>query len=138
MMATAERTKSVGESYFRLNARFPITRIRNDRHLAQAESVVAELLRKKCDRGEKTYLETLSDLMESYEDHAHPIPDITPSQFLKSLLESNRMPVSELASRTGLSTSVINAMIEGKRPFTVDHLETIANEFGLPASAFLS
>ena len=37
--------------------------------------------------GEEAYLDVLSDLVKKYEDEHHPIPDASPAEVLKFLIE---------------------------------------------------
>ncbi len=76
-MATKTRFHLTGkgrDSYLELVLAFPLSSIRSDAHLDEAQQVLDRLLAKgKLDEGDQTYLDALSDLVADYEDRHHGI-----------------------------------------------------------------
>jgi len=71
------------DSYLELVIAFPLSSIRSERHLAEAQKVMDQLLSKrKLDEGEETYLDALSDLVAVYEDEHHPIKPASDADML--------------------------------------------------------
>jgi len=67
-MAVKTARQIPSDSYFKLVKRFPLTHIRDDRHLDTALGVIDELLEKRLDKGAQEYLDVLTDLVEAYEE----------------------------------------------------------------------
>src|SRR5436189_4871273 len=99
-MATASSTKSrrLSAEYFQLVAQFPLLRIENKKHLADAIAVIDGLLsRSKLGKGGRAYLDALTDLVESYENEQEPIPDISDVEMLRYLMEVNNFSQPKLS-----------------------------------------
>jgi HTH-type transcriptional regulator/antitoxin HigA len=77
-MATTSKlrwTNTVRDSYLERVMQFPLVTIQSDAHLKEAQQVIDALLAEgTLDRGEELYLDTLSDLVVTYEDEHHAIP----------------------------------------------------------------
>ena len=129
--------KPIPDSYFALVQKHPLTTIRNNRELDLAQKVIDNLLTQPLDEGRQAYLDAISDLVMLYERDVHPIDVVAPYQRLAHLLDSNGLSQADLARRTGMSKATISDLVTGKRPFTVEQMGRIGDEFALPASAFL-
>jgi hypothetical protein len=67
-MAVKTAGKALPDAYFAQVRKFPLTRIRDDAHLAEAHAVIDRLLEQCLDDGKQKYLDVLTDLVEAYED----------------------------------------------------------------------
>ena len=115
--------------------RFPLRAIRNDRELAEAIALIHELLdRPKLDEGEDDYLEVLGDLVEAYEESAHPIPPASDAAMLESLLTDRGQ--TQLHVATGIANSTLSNVLHGKRQRTRDHIRRLAKHFQVDPGLF--
>lgn len=77
------------DSYLDLVVVFPLTSIKSEEHLAEAQAVMDRLLSKgRPNVGEELYLDALSDLVEVYEDAHHAISPASDADMLRHLLEA--------------------------------------------------
>ena len=111
--------------------------IANEDELDAATEVLRHLLRQKLDPGGVQYRDALTDLIEIYEDAAHPIPDSSPPAVLEFLMESNGITGTELSKKTGIAHSTISAVLHGDRALTIDHIRRLAKYFNTSAAAFI-
>jgi HTH-type transcriptional regulator / antitoxin HigA len=124
------------DSYFKLVRRFPLTHIRNRRHLGQALELVDELLQQRLDRGAHEYLDALSDLIASFEDEHAAIPDASEADVLRVLWQSSGLTQTELAKAVGISQSTLSAVLSGGRELTKGHMLALAKFFNLAPAVF--
>ena len=124
-------------SYFDLIKRFPLTHIRNRKHLGQALELVDELLQQRLDHGAQEYFDALSDLVASFEDEHAPIPDASESDVLRELWRSSGLTQTELAKAVGISQSTLSAVLSGDREMTKGHMLALAKFFNVPPAVFL-
>jgi HTH-type transcriptional regulator/antitoxin HigA len=135
VLKTASRT--LPDTYFELVKQFPLTHIRNDAHLEEAQEMLDRLLQEELDEGSQEYLDALTDLVETYEDNHHPIPDASEADVLRELMRSNGFSQMKLAKRAGIAQSTISAVLNGNRPLTKKQVVVLARVFGISPSAFL-
>jgi HTH-type transcriptional regulator/antitoxin HigA len=125
----------VHDSYFELVREFPLTSIRSDRYLKEAQKVIDRLLAKgKLDRGEETYLDALSDLVELYEDEHYPIGPASDADMLRHLMEAKGLSQTLLHEGTGIPRSTISEILAGKRPFSKGVIAKLAKYFRVNVS----
>ena len=84
------------------------------------------------------YLETLSTLVEKYEDEHHPIKTskLDPIETLKFLMEQNEMSMSQLGEILGqrqLGSKILNKT----RALSKSHIVKLAKHFKVSPAAFL-
>ena len=65
-MASKTTTGKLPDTYFVLVKRFPLTHIRDDDHLREAQKRIDALLEQDLDAGGEAYLDALTDLVEAY------------------------------------------------------------------------
>jgi HTH-type transcriptional regulator/antitoxin HigA len=136
-MTPKTAVRALPDSYFRLVKRFPLTHIRDDDHLHEAQAMIDRLLRQDRDEGEEEYLDALTDLVATYEGEHHPIPDASGAQVLRELMATNRLSQSKLAKAVGISQSTISAVLNGKRSLTTEHVTKLSRFFHVSPAAFL-
>jgi HTH-type transcriptional regulator/antitoxin HigA len=124
-------------SYYRLVRQFPLTRIRNAKHLEQAQTVLDGLLERDDDSGTLAYVDALTDLVESYEVVHEPIPDVSDVDVLKELMRANGLGQTDLARAVGIPQSTVSALLSGARSLTKKHMTTLAGYFRVSPSVFL-
>lgn len=131
------RSQALPDAYFRLIRELPLRSIRSESELDAAQAMVNRLLRQRLDRGARLYLDALTDLIETYEGKAHPIPDASEAELLQMLMDSNGVSQSELARQVGISQSTLSAVLGGARTLTKDQVVSLARRFRLSPAAFL-
>jgi HTH-type transcriptional regulator / antitoxin HigA len=114
---------------------FPLTTIKSDAHLAEAQKVMDRLLAKGTrDDGEELYLDALSDLVATYEDAHHAIEPACDADMLRHLLDAKGITQAQLSKDTGLAKSSISEVLSGKKPFTRPMIQKLAAYFHVDAS----
>jgi HTH-type transcriptional regulator/antitoxin HigA len=129
--------RALPDSYFKLVKQFPLTHIRDDRHLEAAQEVLDKLLTEDLDWGAQEYLDALTDLVETYEDNHVPIPDASEADVLRVLMEANQLSQQQLAKKAGIAQSTLSAVLNGSRSLTKEHVVKLAKLFRVSPAAFL-
>ena len=126
-------------SYLALFRTFPIRPIRSEKELDEAIAVVRDLFcrREPLNAHEQDYLDVLSHEIERYEAAAYPIPRVSEAGLLRHLLEARGASLSAAAEATGIATSTLSAVANGKRRLNVKHLRQLSAYFGVEADVFL-
>lgn len=132
-MATATRFQLKGksrDSYLELVVAFPLASIKSDDHLAEAQRVIDSLLgRGTLNEGAETYLDALSDLVETYEDEHHAIEPASDADMLRHLMEARSITQMQLSHDTGLPKSSISEVLAGKKNFSRQMIRKLADYF---------
>lgn len=88
-------------------------------------------------KGQQQYLETLSVLVEAYENEHHAVDDgLSPLDILKHLLDSNGMNASQLGELLG-NRSLGSKILRGERELSKGHIRTLAKRFKVSPALFL-
>jgi HTH-type transcriptional regulator/antitoxin HigA len=125
-------------NYQALIARFPLRPIRDEATLDAASTLADELAaRDDLTAEEADYLEVLSDQIERYEDQHHEIPDASPGDVLRYLMDTRDLNGATLATATGLPRSLISEVLNGTRGLSKARIATLAEYFGVPGDSFL-
>lgn len=128
---------AIPDAYLKLVKKFPLRSIRDEAELDAATAFLNDLLRQDLDDGGEQYRDALTDLIEVYEDRAHPIPDASEADVLRLLMESNDLSQSELSRKAGISQSTVSAVLGGSRSLTKEQVLTLARFFSVSPAAFL-
>ncbi len=131
----------VTKKYKALIERFPLVPIKNDAHLDEAHEVAQSLMLRvvpvASDEGE--YLEVLLDEISKYEKkhHALKCDQMTPLELLHSFMNDHGLKQGDLAKVLGVSSGVINEIVNGKRELTKEQCVKLGNHFKVTPAAFL-
>lgn len=132
------RAGNRSDTYFELIKKFPLESIRDVKHLEQAHLVLEDLLVKESlDFGEEMYFDALTDLVELYEANNIDFPDVSGAEMLAFLISSKNVTQADVIKSTGISKSTISAILSGRRPISMSHLEPLASYFGVSPAVFL-
>lgn len=85
---------------------------------------------------EERLLETLAILVESYEDEHYPMPELSPNDFLKCLMEEREVRQSDLLSVFG-SSGVASEVVNGKRSISKAQAKKLAEFFKVSVELFI-
>ena len=136
-MKTRRSGASNFDTYLALVKRFPLKAIQNDLHYQQTLKVVDELLDRDLDSGESDYLETLTQLVEVYEDSLPDLQkDATVADVLRVLMTSHGDNQAGLAHKAELAKSLISELLSGGRPISLQTARKLAAVYAVPTSVF--
>ena len=79
--------------------------------------------------------ERMGDLISTYEDQYHQMPQTTGLDALKYLMETHELRQSELPE-VG-SQGVVSEVLSGKRSLNVDQIKRLAERFQVSAAVFI-
>jgi HTH-type transcriptional regulator/antitoxin HigA len=136
-MATSAAVRTRRDDYLELVKQFPLTRIRDDQHLMDAERFIDRLLQERLTPGAQDYLDVLTDLVEAFENAHVPVPDAPESDVLRELMRSHGLTQPKLARAVGISQSTLSSVLSGSRSLTKDQVIKLARYFGVGPAAFL-
>lgn len=91
---------------------------------------------KGLDEQEFDYLDILSDLVHTYEAKTDPLPDLDPVEALRYLLEENGITQAQLAEQTGLASTTISEILNGRRSISAKARKALAERFKVDPSLF--
>jgi len=118
----------------------PLTGIMMPRTEDEYDAMVARLL-SLCDEVKddsdprNRLIETLSVLTEKYEHAHHEIPDATPIEVLRFLMEQHQLTQSDLPEIG--SQGVVSEILSGRRDLNLRQIQDLASHFGVDVNAFL-
>ncbi|MGD1211224.1 MAG: transcriptional regulator [Candidatus Acidiferrales bacterium] len=84
---------------------------------------------------EEKYAEVLLTLIEAYEEEHHSIPDASPVEVLRALMEANNLRQKDLVSAFG-SESIVSEVLHKKRALNKTHIEKLSKRFRVSPAAF--
>jgi HTH-type transcriptional regulator/antitoxin HigA len=84
---------------------------------------------------EEKYAEVLLTLVEAYEDQHHSIPDSSPVEVLRALMDANNLRQKDLVSIFG-TESIVSEVLHGKRDLNKSHIQKLSKRFLLSPAAF--
>jgi HTH-type transcriptional regulator/antitoxin HigA len=84
---------------------------------------------------EEKYAEVLMALIEAYEEEHHSIPDASPVQVLRALMDANDLRQKDLAPIFG-SESVVSEVLHKKRCLNKTHIEKLSKRFNISPAVF--
>jgi len=125
------------EAYTAQCAALPLLSIRDDTHLEAALARIDELIdTDELSAGAAEYLDALTDLVSVYEDKAVVIPHASGLEVLRHLMEERDVPQKDLVY-IFKSKSIVSEVLNGKRPFTINHVALLGSFFRVPAGVFI-
>lgn len=99
-------------------------------------SVLEKLAEKAKPTGrEEQYAELLITLIEAYEEKHDPVPDASPIEVLKALMDANSLRQKDLASTFG-SESIVSEVLSGKRELNRGQIAKLSKRFGVSPAVF--
>lgn len=136
MATLSQHTK---DDYLEQVKSFPLTSIKDDKHLRHAQKVLDALLAQpRLTKGELEYVDALSDLVLIYENAHHAIPVPSDADLLRHLLEARGITPAELHRHTGVANSTLSAILAGKRGFAKDTISKLAAYFKVDKGLFVA
>jgi HTH-type transcriptional regulator / antitoxin HigA len=118
----------------------PPVAIRDDADHAKLLELIDRLMQiERLTDGQGQYLETLVELVESYEAkrHAMDLADLTGHRMLRHVMEQAGMTASDLARLLKVHVSMGAKLAKGERRLTWDHAKVLAGEFKVSPVLFM-
>jgi HTH-type transcriptional regulator/antitoxin HigA len=84
---------------------------------------------------EEKYAEVLMTLIEAYEEEHHSIPDASPVEVLRTLMDANDLRQKDLVSIFG-SESIVSEILHKKRDLNKTHIEKLSKRFNVSPAVF--
>src|ERR1700674_5588263 len=84
---------------------------------------------------EEKYAEVLITLIEAYEEEHHSIPDASPVEVLRTLMDANDLRQKDLAPIFG-SESIVSEVLHKKRDLNRAHIEKLSKRFIISPAVF--
>jgi HTH-type transcriptional regulator/antitoxin HigA len=112
------------------------------RNEKEYDAAVAELNRLLDEVGDNTkdaryrLIETLSALVEAYDDQHYEVPDVLGVEMLRYLMEEHNLVQANLAAEVG-SQSVASEILNGKRELNIKQICKLAERFHVAPAVFL-
>jgi HTH-type transcriptional regulator / antitoxin HigA len=127
MIAVAERYS------LRVSTPMPIT---SERQHSEYLSVLDKLASQEAlTKEEDKYAQVLVTLIEAYEEQNHSIPDASPIDVLRTLMDANGLRQKDLAPIFG-SESIVSEVLNGKRDINKSHIEKLSKRFDVSPAVF--
>ena len=84
---------------------------------------------------EEKYARVLMTLIEAYEEEHHPVPDASPLEALRALMDAHDLRQKDLASIFG-SESIVSEVLHRKRELNKSHIEKLSKRFHVSPAVF--
>jgi|SRR5215471_4639602 len=110
--------------------------IHSDKELAEYTEHLRSLTAKaRPTRAEVADIELLTLLIVSYEDEHYPIPDASPVDVLRFLIEHNGLAQRDLVPELG-NEATVSLVLSGERQLTRKHIEKLSARFHVSPAVF--
>jgi HTH-type transcriptional regulator / antitoxin HigA len=84
---------------------------------------------------EEKYAKVLVTLIEAYEEQHHAIPEASPLEVLRALIEANGLRQKDLAPSLG-TESIVSEILSGKRELNKGQIEKLSKRFHVSPAVF--
>ena len=139
-MPTGSANRKLPRSFEGLVSRMPPQAIRDEVDYDNTIEMIDRLMAAgRLTKGQELYLETLVQLVQTYEaaHHAIETAGLSGIDALRQLLADNDMNASDLARLLGVHPSMGSKILHGKRSLTVEHLRKLADRFKVRPELFM-
>lgn len=86
---------------------------------------------------EEKYAQVLMALIEDYEGRHHEVPDASPVEVLRALMEANDLRQKDLVSIFG-AESIVSEVLHKKRELNKSQIEKLSRRFRVSPAVFFS
>ena len=112
------------------------TTITSERQHEQYLSVLDKLASKDNPANDEVkYAEVLITLIEAYEEKHHPLPDASPVEVLRTLMDANDLRQKDLVPVFG-SESIVSEVLHKKRALNKTPIEKLSKRFHVSPAVF--
>lgn len=103
---------------------------------AQVDRLMTKGIKNGLSPEEEKLLELLAVLIENYEDEHYPMPELSPNELLKHLMEENNLKQSDLLHVFG-SSGIASEVVNGKRAISKTQAKKLAEHFKVSVELFI-
>jgi HTH-type transcriptional regulator / antitoxin HigA len=112
------------------------TPITSERQHEEYLSIVDKLASKdNPTREEEKYAEVLITLIKAYEEEHHSVPDASPVEVLRALMDANDLRQKDLVPIFG-TESIVSEVLHKKRGLNKAHIEKLSRRFRISPAVF--
>jgi HTH-type transcriptional regulator/antitoxin HigA len=128
------KTISVSEKYaLEVGSPTPITSTRqHEEYLSVLDKLASK---ENPTKEEEKYAEVLMTLIEVYEEMHYSIPDASPVEILRTLMDANNLRQKDLVSIFG-TESIVSEVLNKKRELNKAHIEKLSKRFRVSPAIF--
>ena len=127
--------KSLPRTYVELVGILPPRPIHTDGDYEEVADMIDVMAGHKLNKAQEDYLEILSQMVEAYDRDHVELPDVSPLDMLKHLMESNDMNADQLGKLLG-DASLGSKILSGKREWSKAHIRALCEHFKVGAGVF--
>jgi HTH-type transcriptional regulator / antitoxin HigA len=111
--------------------------IRNDEELHEYTDALFRLTAKdKPTKAEMDTIDLLTLLVTDYESKGRPVPEVSPIDVLRYLMDKQNLSQRDLVEVIG-SDSLVSRILKGERNLTVAHMHALGERFHVAPAVFL-
>ncbi len=122
-----------GKYTLQINSPTPITSERqHEDYLAVLDKLASK---ENPTSDEEKYAEVLMTLIEAYEEEHHAIPEASPLNVLRGLMDANNLRQKDLIPIFG-SESIVSEVLHKKRELNKTHIAKLSKRFRISPAAF--
>lgn len=139
-MTRTTGTIEIADNFTGLFGLYPLRPIKDEVDYGNVLEIARELIpRRRLNKDQRDYLETLTLLIEKYENEHHNIDtdSLEPIEILKYILEEKGWTGSDLGRLLG-QRQLGSAILRGKRNLSKTHIKILADYFKVNPRLFLS
>jgi HTH-type transcriptional regulator / antitoxin HigA len=114
---------------------YPLKVIKNDAEYQEAMKSM-EAVFDETEGSLADYAETLTLLIEKYEESLPAFPKASGIEVVKFMMDQNGLKQKDLAGILG-GKSTVSELLNGKRPFNLNHIRILAKKFNVRPATFI-
>jgi HTH-type transcriptional regulator/antitoxin HigA len=88
-------------------------------------------------KAQREAIELLTLLVERYEQEQYSVPEASPAEVLRFLLQSHGLRQRDIAADLG-GESVVSEVLSGKRKLNTAHIEQLSRRFNVSPAVFFA
>jgi HTH-type transcriptional regulator/antitoxin HigA len=112
--------------------------IRSDEQLAAYTKALYRLTAEsRPNKAQREAIELLTLLVERYEEQQFTLPEASPAEVLRFLLDRHGLRQRDIAGDLG-GESVVSEVLSGKRKLNTAHIEQLSKRFNVSPAAFFA
>lgn len=128
---------STTTQYRQLLMKYTPQPIRSQKAYEQTLSQLEKLMVPHPNAAQSLLIEMLATLVEKYESHAYPTPEIAPAEMLSRLLATKGVKAADVAKATGIPTATLSNVLADRRGISKQNAFKLSEYFGLSPIVFL-
>jgi HTH-type transcriptional regulator/antitoxin HigA len=135
--ARGKEEMSTATEYRQLLTKYAPRPIRSQAMYERALAQLEALMVPHPNAARSQLIEVLATLIEKYESHKYPTPEVGPAEMLEKLLRTKGVKPAEVARQTGIPTATLSNVLAGRRGISKQNAFKLGEYFGLSPIVFL-